>query len=64
MTDELKEIAEEWLENNAIESYKDGFYELFELWHDCFLSCPTSYCATQFREVKIQGELGNMTKGE
>lgn len=33
-------------------------------WHDCFLSCSSPYCAAHFPAVKMQGELGNMSKRE
>lgn len=33
-------------------------------WKSCFLSCSSPYCAGHFPEVKMQGELGNMSKQE
>lgn len=38
--------------------------ELKKQWHDCFLSCSSPYCAGHFRDVKCEGELGNMSKHE
>lgn len=33
-------------------------------WRSCFMSCSSPYCAGHFRDVKCEGELGNMTKRE
>ena len=33
-------------------------------WKSCFLSCSSPYCAGHFRDVKCEGELGNMSKHE
>lgn len=38
--------------------------ELKKQWHDCFLSCSSPYCAGYFPAVKMQGELGNISKRE
>ncbi len=39
----------------------EGKKETEKQWHDCFLTCSSPFCAKHFPEVKIQGELGNMT---
>ena len=33
-------------------------------WKSCFLSCSSPYCVNHFPAVKMEGELGNMTKRE
>lgn len=33
-------------------------------WKSCFLSCSSPYCAGHFPAVKMEGELGNMSKHE
>lgn len=38
--------------------------EVKKQWHDCFLSCSSPYCAGHFPAVKMEGELGNMSKHE
>ena len=43
---------------------KAGREEKEKQWHDCFLSCSSPYCAGHFPAVKMEGELGNMSKRE
>lgn len=54
----IKQAIKEGLEKGLAEGRK----EVEKKWHDCFLTCSSPYCAKQFPEVKMQGELGNMTK--
>lgn len=42
----------------------EGRKETEKQWKDCFLSCSSPYCAGHFPAVKMQGELGNMSKRE
>lgn len=73
MTEEMKEE-----ENNVGISFKKSYEELEKeneqlkkqleetekQWKSCFLSCSSPYCAGHFPAVKMEGELGNMSKHE
>lgn len=47
-----------------IKSLEEENEQLKKQWHDCFLSCSSPYCAGHFPAVKMEGELGNMSKHE
>lgn len=47
-----------------VKGLEEGRKETEKQWHDCFLSCSSPYCAGHFPTVKMEGELGNMSKHE
>lgn len=70
---DYEKIAEEWCRKTCGHCEKPchkklafiaGMKAATQEWKSCFLSCSSPYCAGHFPAVKMQGELGNMSKKE
>lgn len=47
-----------------LEGVNDGREKVKKQWHDCFLSCSSPFCIIYFPAIKMQGELGDISKYE